>query len=147
MSKAQNSSSPIPGNVGNPAERSPLQIAVAVVEQRGLFLAALRPDDVALGGYWEFPGGKVEPRETPLEAAVRECLEETSLKVEVVETYPTRDQQYEHGRLRLHFFACRPCEVGQIAKQPFVWLSREELARCRFPAGNQDLLRILLASS
>ncbi len=53
------------------------RIAIAVVEHDGNFLIGLRPSGAVLGGLWEFPGGKVEPDETPEAAAARECLEET----------------------------------------------------------------------
>ena len=61
----------------------PTDIAIAVVEQHGQFLIGQRPADVALGGLWEFPGGKVEPGELPVNAAIRECLEETGLVVRI----------------------------------------------------------------
>jgi mutator protein MutT len=64
---------------GPSASESRVEIAVAVVEHQGRFLIGKRPDDAALGGYWEFPGGKVEQGESPADAAIRECLEETGV--------------------------------------------------------------------
>ena len=62
---------------------SPTPIAVAVVEHDGRYLVGQRPAHVPLGGFWEFPGGKVERGETPEAAAIRECLEETGLTVHI----------------------------------------------------------------
>src|SRR5437764_2006476 len=59
----------------------PTPIAVAVVEKDGHFLVGQRPEGVSLAGLWEFPGGKIEPGESPEAAAVRECLEETGVDV------------------------------------------------------------------
>ena len=59
------------------------EIAVAVVERDGSFLIGLRTAGLSLAGMAEFPGGKVEPGESPSAAAVRECLEETGLQIEV----------------------------------------------------------------
>lgn len=81
-------------------------IAVAVVRHGGDYLVGRRPEGVPLAGYWEFPGGKVEPRETAEAAAVRECREETGLDVQVVGEFPPVDFAYSHGTLRLRFFSC-----------------------------------------
>ena len=93
---------------GPNASESRIEIAVAIVEHQGCFLIGKRPDSDALGGYWEFPGVKVEQRETPAEAARRECLEETGVAVRVVDEYLVVDHEYAHGALRIHFFACAP---------------------------------------
>ncbi len=121
------------------------QVAIAVVESQGRFLVGRRAEHLPLGGLWEFPGGKVEPQETAAAAAVRECREETGLDVEIVNTYPSCRQQYAHGSLCLNFFACRLQTAAIDPVAPFVWLTRAELAECRFPEGNQQLLGRILA--
>jgi mutator protein MutT len=128
----------------------PTQIAIAVVEHEGLFLIGQRPAGVALAGLWEFPGGKVEADETPAQAAVRECLEETGLAVVVRGTYPTHVQQYAHDCVELHFFQCQlvPQPAGSPASiatpgSPYLWVPRAELGRYTFPQGNRALLALL----
>lgn len=118
-------------------------IAIAVVEQDGRFLIGQRPAGVALAGLWEFPGGKIEPGETPEIAAVRECLEETGLAVEVVGTYPLHDHHYDHGAVRLQFFRCRPFDRLSEPNPPFRWVEREDLTAYEFPRGNDQLLTLL----
>jgi 8-oxo-dGTP diphosphatase len=127
--------------------RQPTLIAVAIVEDAGRFLIGQRPSNSALAGLWEFPGGKIEEHETPEEAAQRECREETGLEVEVLFAYPQRIHQYTHDRVQLHFFACRPCDPGQSPRPPFRWAPREELSRYEFPAGNEQLLKLLVNGS
>jgi 8-oxo-dGTP diphosphatase len=122
----------------------PTPIAIAVVEHAGSFLIGQRPPNVPLAGYWEFPGGKVEPGETPAEAAARECLEETGLLVTVGDVYPDVVHQYDHDRLRLHFFACRLQPASGDPRPPFRWVPRVELARYQFPPANAGLLTWLL---
>jgi len=117
-----------------------ISIAIAVVEHEGRFLIGQRPPGVALAGLWEFPGGKVEPGETPEMAAVRECLEETGLAVDVIGAYPVHDHQYDHGAVRLHFFRCRPTDRPSAPAAPFRWVKREALADYAFPPGNAALL-------
>ena len=55
--------------------------AVALIDPEGRVLLAQRPEGKSLAGLWEFPGGKVDPGETPRRAAARELFEETSLRV------------------------------------------------------------------
>ena len=81
-----------------------IAVAAAVIEHPdGRFLLAQRPQGKVYAGYWEFPGGKVEPGETIEGALKRELREE--LGVEVAATYPwiTRIHRYPHGTVRLHF--------------------------------------------
>jgi len=53
-----------------------LPVACALIERRGKVLIAQRPPHKHLGGKWEFPGGKIEPGETPSDAIIREIHEE-----------------------------------------------------------------------
>lgn len=81
------------------------EVAAAVIEKPdGSFLLGRRAPDTFYPGYWEFPGGKVEPGETPRAALVRELHEE--LEIEVLQATPwiVREHVYEHAHVRLHFF-------------------------------------------
>jgi 8-oxo-dGTP diphosphatase len=125
----------------------PTLIAIAVVEHAGSFLIGQRPGGVPLAGLWEFPGGKVEPGESPEAAAVRECLEETGLKVESLFRYPEQVQQYDHGQVQLVFIACRlSTPTEQLPRSPFCWVARETLSQYEFPSGNRQLLELLRAT-
>jgi 8-oxo-dGTP diphosphatase len=125
----------------------PTPIAIAVVQHEGCFLIGQRPEGVPLAGLWEFPGGKIRPGETPEAAAVRECLEETSLAVQPLFRYPERVEPYDHGQVQLHFIACRLGEPPtSIVKPPFRWVARHQLGEFEFPSGNAGLLKVLLNS-
>ena len=91
----------------------PKPIAIAVVEQEGRFLIGQRGPTVRWPGLWEFPGGKVEPGETPEQAAVRECREETGLGGGRRRSTTGLFTAIAHGDVELHFFACRPIEADQ----------------------------------
>lgn len=119
------------------------RIGIAVVEHGGRYLVGRRPTGVALAGKWEFPGGKLQPGESPAEAAVRECREETGLGVEIVGQFPPHTETYDHGTVELHFFDCRVINES-LPTSPFQWIERTSLADLDFPSGNRDLLRILL---
>jgi 8-oxo-dGTP diphosphatase len=121
-------------------------IAIAVVEHEGRFLIGQRPEGIPLAGLWEFPGGKIQPGETPETAAVRECLEETGLAVTPLFRYPEHIEHYAHGEVHLHFIACRPAGGSDELGPALRWVPRDQLAGYEFPRGNAGLLRILTKS-
>ena len=82
-----------------------IEVAAAVIQRAdGAFLLAQRPAGKVYAGYWEFPGGKIEPGEAADKALARELNEE--LGIEVARAYPwiTRVYTYPHGTVRLQFF-------------------------------------------
>ena len=121
-----------------------IPIAIAVVEHDNCFLIGQRPQGVVLAGFWEFPGGKVQPGETAAEAAVRECREETGIEIDVVGSYGEQLYTYDHGTVNLHLLACRPRDPLQSPCQPFRWVDRQELRCFDFPPANEELLKRLL---
>ncbi len=123
-----------------------VEIAIAVVVHEGRHLIGLRPDNVPLAGYWEFPGGKVLAGESPAEAAVRECFEETGLSVRVVAEYPQATHDYVHAAVRLHFFACEPV-LSPPSGLPtrLRWVTAAELEDYKFPPANAAILARLQA--
>jgi len=120
-----------------------IEIAVAVIERDDHFLIGRRPTRSALGGLWEFPGGKVEPGETAEQAATRECLEETGLEVRITGHYPQVVHDYEHAPVCLRFFACTAIEPQKPLPDRFQWVPRAELKHYPFPAANAGLLDLL----
>jgi 8-oxo-dGTP diphosphatase len=88
-----------------PEEEVIIEVAAAVLQRPdGAFLLAQRPTGKVYAGYWEFPGGKVEPGEPAAQALARELHEE--LGIEIGESFPwiTRVFTYPHGTVRLNFF-------------------------------------------
>jgi 8-oxo-dGTP diphosphatase len=81
------------------------EVAAAVIlKEDGSFLLGQRAPDTFYPGYWEFPGGKVEPGETPRDALVRELHEELEIEVEAATPWIVREHVYEHAHVRLNFF-------------------------------------------
>jgi 8-oxo-dGTP diphosphatase len=78
--------------------------AAVILRPDGAFLLARRPAGKVYAGYWEFPGGKVEPGERLAEALARELHEELGIDVLRAAPWITRVFAYAHATVRLHFF-------------------------------------------
>lgn len=123
--------------------------AIAVVRRGGKILIAKRPAGKHLAGYWEFPGGAVEPGETAEEAVKRELREETGLEIVVTGRAEPIDWDYGHKQVHLDVFICE-CEQGEIRAlqcDEARWVSPAELKDYSFPPANASLLRRLQSES
>ena len=101
-----------------------IEVSAAVLQRPdGSFLLAQRPADKIWAGYWEFPGGKIEPGETPYHALVRELREELGIGVETAYPWITRIFTYPHAMVRLNFFRVTEwCgELHPHEGQEFAW--------------------------
>jgi 8-oxo-dGTP diphosphatase len=86
------------------AHRKEVEVAVGVlVRADGAFLLTSRPRGKAYEGYWEFPGGKVEPGETVEQALRRELAEEIGIAVGQVHPWRAERVDYPHALVRLNF--------------------------------------------
>ncbi len=65
-------------------------------------LITKRPPTTVYGGYWEFPGGKLDPGETPTQAAIREAREELGIHIATLAELPPITHTYEHATVHLH---------------------------------------------
>jgi len=82
-----------------------IEVAAAVIQRAdGRVLLAQRPHGKVYAGYWEFPGGKIEPGEGAASALARELHEELGIDVRVSYPWITRQYVYPHGHVRLSFF-------------------------------------------
>jgi 8-oxo-dGTP diphosphatase len=107
----------------SPARRRIAVVAAVLQQPDGRFLLAQRPQGKVYAGYWEFPGGKVEPGETPLQALIRELHEELGIDVTAAYPWLIREFDYEHADVRLHFFRVRGWrgELHGRESQAFAW--------------------------
>jgi 8-oxo-dGTP diphosphatase len=82
-----------------------VEVAAAIITRPdGAFLLGRRPEGKPYAGYWEFPGGKVNPHEPLLHALRRELSEELGIHVEHAYPWITRTFTYPHATVRLHFY-------------------------------------------
>jgi len=85
-----------------------VDVAVGILlDAQGRFLLTSRPEGKVYAGYWEFPGGKLEPGETVEQALRRELHEELGIAIDDVEPWKVELMDYPHARVRLHFCKVR----------------------------------------
>ncbi|MCH8547921.1 MAG: A/G-specific adenine glycosylase [Balneolaceae bacterium] len=132
----------------SPAKKVPHhQIAVGlIVNSEGELLIALRPEDVMLGGLWEFPGGKKEKGEKLNETVARELKEELGVEVEVLDEFQSLKHAYSHFKITLTAFWCR-IEKGTPKPKSgdeLRWVSLNQIDEYPFPKANKTLIGSLL---
>lgn len=124
-----------------------MNVAIAViVDSAQRVLLTQRPWHVPHGGFWEFPGGKIEPDESSEAALIREVDEEVGLKVEHPEilgqihhVYP--DKEVTLIIFRVTQFKGKPrCLEGQLAMK---WIHQNELDPREFPEANREVIAMI----
>lgn len=127
-----------------------IEVAAAVIQRAdGAFLLARRPAGKVYAGYWEFPGGKIEPGEDSARALFRELREELGIEVERAYPWITRVFAYPHGTVRLSFFRVLAWknEPHPREAQAIVWQhSRQPMAAPMLPANAPVLASLALPS-
>ncbi len=93
--------------------RAAIQVAAAIIERDGRVLVARRAPGRHMAGHWEFPGGKLEPGETPQACIVRELAEELGVAVVAGEVIMESRHAYPGGEIELIAVAVR-LEGGEL---------------------------------
>lgn len=121
-------------------------IGVGIIQQENEVLIALRPDDVMLGGLWEFPGGKQKKGESIKETVIRELNEELDVKIDIIKPFMKLNHAYSHFKITLHAFLCELVSGKPEPKssQQIKWITIDELADYPFPKANRKLTKKLM---
>ena len=125
-----------------------LVTAVALVDADGRVLLAQRPEGKSLAGLWEFPGGKVEPGETPEETLIRELDEELGIttKIPCLAPLTFASHTYDDFHLLMPLYICRRFEgtahgrEGQAVK----WVRPKALRDYPMPPADEPLIPFLM---
>ena len=122
-------------------------VAVALIDLDGRVLLAQRPEGKSMAGLWEFPGGKVEPGETPEGALIRELREELGIDTEASCLAPLAfaSHAYDGFHLLMPLFACRRWQGIPRGRegQALAWVAARDLRGERMPPADRPLVAIL----
>jgi len=121
--------------------------AVALIDVDGRVLLAQRPQGKSMAGLWEFPGGKIEPGETPEAALIRELQEELGINTWSSCLAPLcfASHSYEGFHLLMPLFACRKWEGTPVPKEGQVlkWVRPQALRDYPMPPADIPLIPVL----
>ncbi len=120
-----------------------IEASVALIAREGRwFLQRRELAATMLPGLWEFPGGKLEPHESPIEAMRRELLEELAWAPGHLEALPAFRDVNAQRELRLHPFRAKGAS-SLSTPLAWGWFTAEEIRRLPIPPANAGLLRFL----
>ncbi|MGB3538411.1 MAG: 8-oxo-dGTP diphosphatase MutT [Mesorhizobium sp.] len=125
-----------------------LVAACALVDADGRVLIAQRPQGKQLAGLWEFPGGKVEPGETPEECLVRELREEIGIETKIPCLAPLTfaSHGYDDFHLLMPLYVCRRFEGIAVPKegQTLKWVRPRQMRDYPMPPADTPLVSVLI---
>jgi 8-oxo-dGTP diphosphatase len=125
-----------------------LVTACALVDADGRVLLTQRPEDKTLAGLWEFPGGKVDPGETPEESLIRELHEELGITVKPACLAPLTfaSHTYETFHLLMPLFICRRYEgiPRPLEGQALKWVRPKDMRDYPMPPADVPLIPFLI---
>ena len=121
--------------------------AVALIDLDGRVLLGQRPEGKSMAGLWEFPGGKVEPGETPEVALIRELQEELGIDTWASCLAPLTfaSHSYDDFHLLMPLFACRKWKGTPQSRegQALQWVRPNQLNDYPMPAADKPLIPVL----
>jgi 8-oxo-dGTP diphosphatase len=130
---------------GCPSPLPIVEVAIVVLRRAGRILVRRRREGEHLAGLWEFPGGKIGPGETPVDAARREVREEMALEAGGLAPLGRIEHAYPDRTVTLHVFE------GTCAGDPappdgaaWAWVTPAELESLPVPDANRDLIARLI---
>lgn len=121
-----------------------IHVAIALLLYRGKVLVGWRNADQHQGNKYEFPGGKIEAGETPVEACRREIFEEVGIGIQQWHAFDVIHHVYDDVEVFLHLFhATVPEQYLHDIQKPWTWYGRDQLFELNFPKANQAIVQRL----
>ncbi|ALH81783.1 (deoxy)nucleoside triphosphate pyrophosphohydrolase [Sphingopyxis macrogoltabida] len=134
---------------GKSPENCLIVVAAALVDRDGRLLVQQRPEGLSMAGLWEFPGGKIEPGETPEQALIRELGEELAIDVDHACLAPACFASDTLGdrHLLLLLYVCRKWRGTPVAQHASAlrWVRPVELHSLAMPPADKPLIGLLEA--
>lgn len=122
-------------------------VAAIIMNSKGQYYCCQRPEEKNLAGYWEFPGGKIEPGEGPKEAVIREIREELACTVKVEKGIGKTCHEYNFGFIELDFYICRIIEgyPKNLEHNDAKWVNKEDLINLEWAPADIAAVECLIA--
>ncbi|NDY73422.1 A/G-specific adenine glycosylase [Desulfobacter hydrogenophilus] len=122
-----------------------VHIAAGIVKKKGKVLITRRKLDGLLGGLWEFPGGKVEPKESSEQACIRELREETGIEAGNLQFLTRVFHAYTHFKIEMDVFFCDYISGRVLLNGPIdhKWVSVDQLHQFPFPRANLKFMELI----
>lgn len=124
-----------------------IEVSAGIVYRKPYILIAKRQSHLDKAGFWEFPGGKLEAGETPLEALKRELKEELNININIrtCSLLEVLEHQYPEKKVRLHFWEVFSYEGEPLGfeAQEIEWVLPNELANYSFLEANKPIIERL----
>jgi 8-oxo-dGTP diphosphatase len=124
-----------------------IDVGCAIIEKEGRLLIAQRGPGSSMAGFWEFPGGKREDKETMEDCLVREVHEELCVRIRPNRFLCLKEDLRGEKKLRLHFYLCAWVSGDPVCRDCFAyrWVGPEELKNFRFPPADETVIDELVA--
>ena len=126
-------------------QKASIDVVAAVIKKNDSFLIANRSFETNSPGLWEFPGGKVEEKESFLSALKREIEEELSLKIQVGDKITSIDLKASDKHISVHYFNALILsgEITLNVHSEFKWVERNQLGCFKYIDGDRYVLKYL----
>lgn len=123
-----------------------VQVAAAIIRKNDRVLIAKRPLNKHKGGYWEFPGGKLEAKELPEQALKRELKEELDIEITSADFFQKITFDYSEKSVCLYFYLVENFSGNEkgLEGQALKWVEITRLNAFQFPEANQPIVKRLM---
>ncbi len=125
-----------------------MDVVAGILARGGRYLAARRSASMAWSGFWEFPGGKVEPGESWEAALARELREELDIDVRAFSLWKIKEKKVTGRAIRIHFFSVTEFSGTPTPRegQELAWISPTEATDYVFLSADAEILAELAAT-
>ena len=123
-----------------------IEVCAALIFAGDEVLLTSRPEHFEHPGYWEFPGGKIEPGETPAQCLKRELREELDIDVSVYDTVYMLEYEYPDKRVALRFMRCMIKDNQKpraLEQQEYAWVKRDRLNDYKLLPADESIVKFL----
>ena len=122
-----------------------INVVAAAIEKDGKFFCAQRPEGKSLGGFWEFPGGKLEEGESPEQALIREIKEELNSEIQIISYINEASYDYDFGSVVMKTYHAELISgnLELLEHQNSTWLAPHELSTINWAPVDLPAVRLL----